>query len=79
MNKSQIEQQVIDILKKKLFIDDITIESNLHSGLGADSLDFMESIMEFENHFKITIPETESIKFETVADICNYIETVIPA
>jgi acyl carrier protein len=53
---------------------EVTPEANFTNDLGADSLDTVELIMEFEKEFNVTIPDDEASKIETVADAIAYIE-----
>lgn len=72
---SEISAKVKDIIKKKLAVDDAEIvETATFNDLGADSLDQVELIMEFENEFDITIPEEEAGKITTVGGAIEYIE-----
>ncbi len=71
-----VEQKVIDIIAEKLKIDkdEITPEKSFTRDLGADSLDTVELVMEFEENFDIDeIPEEEAEKIKTVGDAINYI------
>ena len=54
--------------------DDITMETNLMKDLEADSLDAVEIIMAIEEEYEIEIPDEEAEKFQTVADLVNYVE-----
>ena len=71
-----VEQKVIDIIAGKLKIDkdEISPEKSFTRDLGADSLDTVELVMEFEENFDIDeIPEEEAEKIKTVGDAINYI------
>ena len=59
----------------KLGIDEseVTDESNFMSDLGADSLDTVELIMEFEKEFDLQIPDDEAEKITTVGQAIEYI------
>ena len=52
----------------------ITPETSFKDDLGADSLDTVELIMEFEKEFGITIPDDQAEKIGTVGDAVSYIE-----
>ena len=52
-----------------------TPEKSFTGDLGADSLDTVELIMEFEKEFGVTIPDDEAEKIETVGDAIAYIES----
>ncbi|MBR5553004.1 MAG: acyl carrier protein [Clostridia bacterium] len=64
------------ILVKHLKIDPNTIteNTNLQEDLGADSLDLVEIIMEFETKFGLEIPDEDILKFKTIGDAVKYIE-----
>ncbi len=64
------------ILAKHLKIDPDTINenTNLLEDLGADSLDLVEIIMEFETKFGLEIPDEDILKFKTIGDAIEYIE-----
>ena len=49
-------------------------EASFTNDLGADSLDTVELIMEFEKEFGISIPDDQAEKIATVGDAINYIE-----
>ncbi len=72
-----IEEKVIDIIADKLKVDrdEITPEKSFTRDLGADSLDTVELVMEFEESFGIDeIPEEEAENIKTVGDAINYIK-----
>lgn len=73
---SDIEQRVKDIIVDKLSVDEneVTPAAEFSKDLGADSLDTVELIMEFEKEFDITIPDEEAEKITTVGDAIAYIE-----
>ena len=54
--------------------DEITMETTFVDDLGADSLDTVELIMEFEKAFGINIPDDQAEKIATVGDAIAYIE-----
>ena len=68
--------KVKEIIVEKLGVDEaeITPEANFTKDLGADSLDTVELIMEFEKAFDIQIPEEEAQKIATVGDAIKFIE-----
>ncbi|MDO4771906.1 acyl carrier protein [Porphyromonas sp.] len=76
MNRSEIEATVKRIIVDKLGREEsaITPEANFTADLGADSLDTVELIMEFEKQFNLNIPDTEAQTIQTVGDAINYIE-----
>ncbi|MBD5201049.1 MAG: acyl carrier protein [Bacteroidales bacterium] len=73
---SDIEKRVKDIIVDKLSVDEkeVTPEASFSTDLGADSLDTVELIMEFEKEFNISIPDEEAEKIATVGDAIAYIE-----
>ena len=73
---SEISSKVTAIIVDKLVIDEseVTNDSNFMSDLGADSLDTVELIMEFEKEFDIQIPDDKAEKIATVGDAISFIE-----
>jgi acyl carrier protein len=73
---SEIEKKVRDIIVDKLCIseDEIRPEASFQNDLGADSLDTVELIMEFERVFEVNIPDEDAEKIATVGDAISYIE-----
>ena len=73
---SEIESKVKAIIVDKLGVDEAEVkpESSFTNDLGADSLDTVELIMEFEKAFNITIPDDKAETIQTVQDAINYIE-----
>ncbi len=73
---SEIESEVKAIIVDKLGVDEkeVTPEANFTNDLGADSLDTVELIMEFEKKFGISIPDDQAEKIATVGDAIKYIE-----
>lgn len=71
-----IEQKVKEIIVDKLSVDanEVTPAAEFSKDLGADSLDTVELIMEFEKAFDIQIPDEEAEKITTVGDAIAYIE-----
>ncbi|MBO5771078.1 MAG: acyl carrier protein, partial [Alistipes sp.] len=53
---------------------EVTPEASFTNTLGADSLDNVELMMEFEKVFGIQIPEDVAEKFQTVGDVIDYLE-----
>mgnify|MGYP000669225503 CR=1 FL=1 len=64
------------IIVDKLGVDEneVTLEATFTNDLGADSLDTVELIMEFEKEFNIAIPDDQAEKINTVGDAIAYIE-----
>lgn len=73
---SEISSKVVEIIKDRLNVDaqSITDSSSFANDLGADSLDQVELIMEFEKEFDISIPDEDAEKIATVKDAVDYIE-----
>lgn len=73
---SDIKSKVTKIIVDKLGVDesDVTLEANFTNDLGADSLDTVELIMEFEKEFNIAIPDDQAEKIGTVGQAVDYIE-----
>ena len=55
--------------------DSITMETDISSDLGADSLDVVELIMSIEDEFEIEVPHEQIEGIRTVGDIVNYIQS----
>lgn len=73
---SDISSRVNAIIVDKLGVDEneVTPEASFTNDLGADSLDTVELIMEFEKEFNIAIPDDQAEKIGTVGDAIAYIE-----
>lgn len=72
---ADINAKVTDIVVNKLGVEEsqITPEASFTKDLGADSLDTVELIMEFEKEFDITIDDNDAEKIQTVGDVINYL------
>lgn len=70
-----IKERVINIVAEQMGVarDKLTLETSFINDLGADSLDTVELLMEFEDEFQISIPEEEAEKIQTVGDVIKYI------
>lgn len=75
-NMSDIATRVKAIIVDKLGVEEkeVTPEASFTNDLGADSLDTVELIMEFEKEFNIAIPDDQAEKIGTVGDAVAYIE-----
>jgi acyl carrier protein len=75
---SDITSRVKAIIVDKLGVDEseVTLEASFTNDLGADSLDTVELIMEFEKEFDIQIPDDQAEKISTVGQAISYIEEV---
>ena len=73
---SDVKSKVISIIVDKLGVDEgeVTNEASFTNDLGADSLDTVELIMEFEKEFNIAIPDEQAENIQTVGDSISYIE-----
>jgi len=73
---SDIVSRVKSIIVDKLGVEEseVTPEASFTNDLGADSLDTVELIMEFEKEFNIAIPDDQAEKIGTVGDAIAYIE-----
>ena len=73
---SEISERVKAIIVDKLGVSDaeVTPEATFQQDLGADSLDTVELIMEFEKEFGISIPDDQSEKIQTAGDAIKFIE-----
>ena len=71
-----VEEKVIGIVSEQLGVpkEEVKLESSIIEDLKADSLDVVELVMEFEDVFKITIPDEDYEKVKTVGDAVKYIE-----
>ena len=68
--------KVKDVIMDKLGVEDnkINMEASFVNDLGADSLDTVELIMEFEEEFGIEIPDEDAEKMTTVGAAVEYID-----
>lgn len=73
---SEIKDKIVSIIVDKLGVEasEVTNEASFTNDLGADSLDTVELIMEFEKEFNIAIPDDQAEKITTVGDAIRYIE-----
>ena len=73
---SEIQERVKAIIVDKLGVEEseVTMEASFTNDLGADSLDTVELIMEFEKEFGISIPDDQAEKIGSVGDAVAYIE-----
>ncbi len=73
---SDISSKVKSIIVDKLGVDEkeVVPTASFTNDLGADSLDTVELIMEFEKEFNIAIPDEQAEKISTVGDAIAYIE-----
>lgn len=73
---ASIEEQVAQIISEQLGVEknQITLETSFINDLGADSLDQVELVMEFEQKFDMEIPDEQAEKIQTVGDAVRYIK-----
>lgn len=71
-----VESKVKSIIVDKLGVDEseVTAEANFTNDLGADSLDTVELIMEFEKEFDISIPDEDAENIATVGNAVDYLQ-----
>jgi acyl carrier protein len=74
---SEIAKRVSSIIVDKLGVEEseITNEASFTDDLGADSLDTVELIMEFERVFEVAIPDSDAEKIVTVGDAVEYLSS----
>jgi len=75
MTRDEVAKKVEDIIVDKLNVDasEVKDEANFTLDLGADSLDTVELIMEFEKEFDIKIEDDEAQKIQTVGDAVDHV------
>ena len=76
---SDVAAKVKAIIVDKLGVDEseVTTEASFTNDLGADSLDTVELIMEFEKEFDLAIPDDEAEKISTVGEAISHIEEAV--
>lgn len=76
---SDIAAKVKAIIVDKLGVDEseVTNEASFTNDLGADSLDTVELIMEFEKEFDLAIPDDQAEKISTVGEAIQHIEAAV--
>ena len=74
---SDIAEKVKKIIIDRLGVDEseVTPEASFTNDLGADSLDTVELIMEFEKEFDLSIPDEQAENIQTVGQAVSYIES----
>ena len=74
-------EKVKDIIEKELGVerDKLTGDASFIEDLGADSLDIVELVMEFEKEFNIDIPDEDAEKLRTVGDAIGYLQGKVGA
>ncbi|MCO4814461.1 MAG: acyl carrier protein [Flavobacteriales bacterium] len=73
---SDVKSKVISIIVDKLGVEEneVSTDASFTNDLGADSLDTVELIMEFEKEFNIAIPDDQAENIQTVGNAISYIE-----
>jgi acyl carrier protein len=73
---ADLKAKVTEIIVNKLGVEEsqITPEASFTKDLGADSLDSVELIMEFENEFDVSFDESDQEKIQTVGDVLTLLE-----
>jgi len=71
-----IEERVAQIVAEQMGVEkaQITRETSFVNDLGADSLDTVELVMEFEDEFDISIPDEDAERIQTVGQAIDYVE-----
>lgn len=71
----ELKAKVTEIIVKKLGVEEsqVTIDASFTKDLGADSLDTVELIMEFEKEFGVTIEDSEAEKIQTVGNVIEFL------
>lgn len=75
-DKDSIRSKVVEIVCEQMGAqrEKITDDTHFINDLGADSLDTVELVMEFEDEFDLNIPDEDAEKIETVGDAIAYIQ-----
>ena len=73
---SEVQAKVVEIIVDKLGVkaEEVVPEASFTAHLGADSVDSVELIMEFEKAFDIQIPDEDAEKITTVGAAIEYVE-----
>ncbi|MBS3740171.1 acyl carrier protein [Candidatus Bipolaricaulota bacterium] len=74
-----LESRVKEIISRQLMVDEdeLTLGASYVEDLGADSLDTVEMIMEFEDEFGIEIPDEDAEELTTVGESIEYLENLL--
>jgi acyl carrier protein len=74
-----LESQVKEIISRQLMVDEdeLSLDASYVEDLGADSLDTVEMIMEFEDEFGIEIPDEDAEDLTTVGESIDYLENLL--
>ena len=76
---SSIQERVNKIIVEKLGVQEseVTPEAVFTTDLGADSLDIVELIMDFEKEFNVSIPDEKADDIKTVGQATEYLQTIL--
>ena len=76
---ADVEAKVKEIIMNKLGVEasQVTTEASFTNDLGADSLDTVELVMEFEKAFNLQIPDEDAEKISTVGDAVTYLSAKV--
>ena len=76
---ADLEEKVKEIIAKELGVEreKLTNDASFMEDLGADSLDTVELVMEFEKEFNIDIPDEDAEKLRTVGDAIGYLNSKV--
>jgi acyl carrier protein len=80
-NMANVADRVKKIIIDKLGVEEseVTLEASFINDLGADSLDTVELIMEFEKEFDVSIPDEQAEGIQTVGQAISYLEQNVNA
>ena len=72
---ADLQAKVKELIAEKLGVEEaeVVADASFTNDLGADSLDTVELIMEFEKEFDVTIPDEDAEKISTVGDAVSYL------
>ena len=75
----ETREKVIDIIVNKLGVEreSVVDSASFTNDLGADSLDTVELIMEFEREFEINIPDNQAESISTVGEAISFVENAV--
>lgn len=79
MDMDELETRVKEIISEQLMVDmdELSDDASYIEDLGADSLDTVEMIMEFEDEFGIEIPDEDAEQLSTVGESLTYLENLL--
>ncbi len=71
-------EEVKTILARQLRVapERVTRDAQIKKDLGADSVDILQLLMRLEDDYGIVIPDQELAKFETVGDVCDFLDSL---